>query len=554
VQVETNTPSLPRTAPLALGLAWLVAVVMVGPAGDFALGDDWAYAWAAKSLCENGRLDLLPWAAPSLLAHAAWGALVCLVGGFSFELLRLGTLLFAASGLVAFYLLLARCSSSSRSGSRGSVLLATATLAFSPLYFGLSFTFMTEIPCLALCLWAALLYLRGLQDDKPGSLLAAAAVIAVAVLVRQNVLLLAVAAAASAWRFPPGRLTRVAAAARCLLLPLASVVAYYAWLLNWQGAPAGAAIRLSDIASATPLRVIDVALRAWLTLGLLAAPLLIRSSLSRDRLLRIGLPAGLLLTVAACLFASRTGAGFALPNLLHAGGTGALTLRDTLFLGMASPFDGSTAARTAISAASVLLSTLLFARLLPTRLSLREALDTPARCLLSLAAALLLAGSLLQADFYFDRYLLPALPFVLALLAMADNDGEGRAAVTGLSLALLAAMTFYSVAGTHDYMQWNRARHHLLGELEARGVAATEIDGGVEYNGWRLAPVKRDWPTIEEATPGRSPEKKSWWWVEDDRWVVSFTALEGYRVADRRQWQRWLPPSAGEVLLLERER
>jgi hypothetical protein len=76
----------------------------------------------------------------------------------------------------------------------------------------------------------------------------------------------------------------------------------------------------------------------------------------------------------------------------------------------------------------------------------------------------------------------------------------------------------------------------------------------VEYNGWRLAPVKRDWPTIEEATPGRSPEKKSWWWVEDDRWVVSFTALEGYRVADRRQWQRWLPPSAGEVLLLERER
>jgi hypothetical protein len=554
VQVETNTPRLPRTAPLLLGLAWLAAVVLVGPAGDFALGDDWAYAWAAKSLCENGQLDLLPWAAPSLLAHAAWGALVCLAGGFSFELLRLGTLMFAASGLLAFHLLLARCSSSSRSGSRGSVLLATATLAFSPLYFGLSFTFMTEIPCLALCLWAALLYLRGLQDDKPGSLLAAAAVIAVAVLVRQNVLLLAVAAAASAWLFPPGRLTRVAAAARCLLLPLASVVAYYAWLLNWQGAPAGAAIRLSDIASATPLRVIDVALRAWLTLGLLAAPLLIRSSLSRDRLLRIGLPAGLLLTVAACLFASSTGAGFALPNLLHAGGTGALTLRDTLFLGMASPFDGSTAARTAISAASVLLATLLFVRLLPTRLSLREALDTPARCLLSLAAALLLGGSLLQADFYFDRYLLPALPFVLALLAMADNDSQRRTAATGLSLALLAAMTFYSVAGSHDYMQWNRARHHLLGGLEARGVAATEIDGGVEYNGWHLAPLKRSWPTIEEATPGRSPEKKSWWWVEDDRWVLSFTALEGYRVADRRQWQRWLPPSAGEVLLLERER
>ena len=38
----------------------------------------------------------------------------------------------------------------------------------------------------------------------------------------------------------------------------------------------------------------------------------------------------------------------------------------------------------------------------------------------------------------------------------------------------------------------------------------------------------------------------------DDEWIVSFGPLDGYAIAQRNQWQRWLPPGNSEVLLLHR--
>ena len=56
-------------------------------------------------------------------------------------------------------------------------------------------------------------------------------------------------------------------------------------------------------------------------------------------------------------------------------------------------------------------------------------------------------------------------------------------------LAWLAALAlaWWAIVGTHDYMEWNRARYAGLALLARDGVDVREIDGGVEHNAWRLA-------------------------------------------------------------------
>ncbi len=118
---------------------------------------------------------------------------------------------------------------------------------------------------------------------------------------------------------------------------------------------------------------------------------------------------------------------------------------------------------------------------------------------------------------------------------------------------LAALLGWYAIAGTHDYLAWNRARFAGLDALRAGGVAPTAIDGGVEFNAWHLASALDRWPTDAEVRPGRPATQRSWWWVVDDRFVASFHPLVGYRVHEEIRYRRWLVPGTGRVLILERE-
>ena len=69
-----------------------------------------------------------------------------------------------------------------------------------------------------------------------------------------------------------------------------------------------------------------------------------------------------------------------------------------------------------------------------------------------------------------------------------------------------------------------------------------------------FAAAMQTWPSNAEARRGQSPDKKSWWWVIHDDYVVSFHELPGYRVYLRKPYTRWLPPGRGQVLILVREK
>jgi hypothetical protein len=148
-------------------------------------------------------------------------------------------------------------------------------------------------------------------------------------------------------------------------------------------------------------------------------------------------------------------------------------------------------------------------------------------------------------SFFFDRYLLPFVPIALGLVSgpLASRAAAlSRRALLGI-LAILFLQTCISVAAAHDYFAWNRARASaadwLLTEQHAE---ISSIDGGFEWNGWHL--YDREYRT--------SPDK-SWWWVRDDQWVLSFGPIPGRREAHRVDFSRWLPPwGQGAVLVLAR--
>ncbi len=45
---------------------------------------------------------------------------------------------------------------------------------------------------------------------------------------------------------------------------------------------------------------------------------------------------------------------------------------------------------------------------------------------------------------------------------------------------------------------------------------------------------------------------KSWWWVQDDRYVVAFSPVAGYVELARFGVERWLPRTPVQIYLLER--
>lgn len=68
-------------------------------------------------------------------------------------------------------------------------------------------------------------------------------------------------------------------------------------------------------------------------------------------------------------------------------------------------------------------------------------------------------------------------------------------------------------------------------------MSPSEIDGGIEFNATYLYGIPN--------RPDKSP-----FWVEDDRYMVTFGPVAGYRTFSARSYPRWIPPRQGAVFVL----
>jgi len=147
---------------------------------------------------------------------------------------------------------------------------------------------------------------------------------------------------------------------------------------------------------------------------------------------------------------------------------------------------------------------------------------------------------------WYDRYLLPVLPLLLAMLCMnrtiALAPGAFRVLKATAACLILLGTGALSLFGTADYLAWNRARWMALADLVNSGEATPQqIDGGLEFNGvYTLTP---DY----QASPG-----KSWWWVNDDLYVIAFAPLPDRQLVKAYPFKSWLHPMENRIVVLRR--
>jgi 4-amino-4-deoxy-L-arabinose transferase-like glycosyltransferase len=546
---------------LAITVLWLGCVFVSNPAGAFPLNDDWAYALSVKHLLETGEFHPIDWTQALHLSHAAWGYLFVWLGGWSDELLRASTLVLSLVGVLAMYQL-----SRLLRASRVLAVVAALMLAFNPIYYSLSFTYMTDVPFAALLILAALGFAHSLLRKSDAWLAIAVFAALAATLNRQIGLALPIAyAVAHIMRFGIG-IASIFRAVTPLLICTGALVGVEQWMAATGRTPVlynesseGLLNALRD-----PRRLkfaVLITFAASVYLGLFVLPLsallaarMISAVNSSGRMVALGyLMLGALTAALGIIGLVKFGPLPWIGNIIDAAGIGPHTLRDTYVLRLGSVAPLPATFWFAATICGVLGATLLVGFSLAVIGMLKAAWRDRKIQPLDAAGVFLLMSAFIcfvPVAFHsaFDRYLVPQVPLLaggmIAFFSTRGQDPTGlRISSMLVSLSALAAMLVYSVAGTHDYLAWNRARWSLIDELLVhQHVHPRSIDGGYEFNGrYTYAP-----DYVKTKT-------KSWWWVNDDTYVLAFGPIPGYMAVRQANFDRWLHLSQSTVTLLKRE-
>lgn len=560
-------PHAPLYCIILLATVYVAAIAFVNPLGDFPLNDDWSFAIAVRTFVNDHTWRPIGWTSMPLFSNALWAAPMCSVTACSHEELRMTTLLASVVLISATFAMVWLV--------RNEPTLSTAAallVAFNPIAFALSFTFMTDILFSALMAASATCFILSLQRNSAvfyslGTLAAIGATLS-----RQLGLCIPAAylavqlLQAFGWRLWPIQ-PRKTVLAKLIkgTIPIAACVAalllYNGWLEAQGRVPALYSQKSDELAAlmngpilATIKVASSHAFMILLYMGVFVAPILALTAgpepiARRHGLLRrlplLGALATAVFAVVGMVIMHRN-----MPvggNILIPQGVGPLTLRDTYILNRASVAPLPQAFWLVVSLIGVWGAFELTRRImtfLVTTISDRETERFPAAravtmfCIFAASAysTPLIVGPL------FDRYLVPILPLTL-LIVIALSPGPRRSPVSALFGGLILVGTIgYSVAAAHDYLSWNRARWSAIGELEMAGLANPRtMDGGFEYNGkyaYDPAYLRSD--------------NKSWWWVKQDNYQITFEPIEGLQVVSKRPYACLLSPVPCAIYVLRK--
>jgi len=535
---------------IAIILIWLTMVAFSKPVGNFPLNDDWSYGRAVKTLLQQGRPEIIDIVTMTLIAQVYWGALFCLPFGFSFTALRISTLTLGLVGVIATYLMLRELGTRKTTPLIGALVLAT-----NPIYFALSNTFMTDVPFLSVTILALLAWTRVLKRPSVTTIAVATLLACIAILIRQTALALPIAFFISYIVKRGPRIRTLSVASLPAIATISVYLGYMKWLDAVQGIPQFYIEQnrwmLSFIKGGWPNMVSglgSVALNCTIYLGWFLFPMLLMVPARNRREIIFTTAIGLLLT-AGVFHAGRLMPlkGEPTGDIITKMGIGPLTLWDTFVLKQDSLtpiplFVWVLVTAFGVIGGSILIHEVISSLYMLVRHSKRNNLQgysTHALLLTTLVIALSPAV-LMRTHGYFDRYFLPGVPLLAGYLMYHwYHSGSLRPSrlSTAIALLLLAISGFFSVALTHDYLAWNRARWTALEHMiNKENVQPSDIDGGLEFNFWH----------------NYDPFHWNAWGLVNDDYRIAFSPLEGHEVISTYSFSRWLPPERAEIFVLRK--
>jgi hypothetical protein len=522
----------PAVVLLASVCLWGTLAVAFPPVHqDFPLNDDWAFARSVFRFAAGDGIHYFHWASMPQLGQWLWACPFLWLLGPSHFALRVSTIVLSWVGLSAFHDLLRQEGVGARSAA-----VATAALAFNPLFFLLQGTFMTDVPALSFALAALALYGRAFERGRLRVAVAAAAVATLAAATRQNTVGVAGAAAVLLWRRPALRLQSAWLAT--VLTPAAAGVAVHFWFVGRADVrPVQPGFPGADGLLLLPFLVIHLG-------GLAAAPVLaLRPRDGSWRWFTVGLAALGLAAVGWSAFAQYLPWGSLFPyseNMLTPFGAFAGSPLSGKFIVGDRPLLLGGGARLVLTAAGCVAGAALPAR---ARATWGRGAGTGPILLFTLWQV----PFLLVAPEVYDRYLLVLLP---GLIFLAVPRGEVSRYGWIWASIVLVAFGLVSVGLMHDWLAWNSARWEL--GLRACGtgrIDTRDVEGGIEWDGW-FAPGRPARFTARPRTGLTLPFTHDWFPEVTGWFALSFSELPGTVRVDAEPYSFWLLPGRRQFFLI----
>jgi 4-amino-4-deoxy-L-arabinose transferase-like glycosyltransferase len=553
-----------------LAALWSIASVVVNPIGEFPLVDDWSFTRSVNHLVETGEFRPLGWAVMTLLTHVLWGALFCLPDGCTFTALRLSTLVLSLFGVFGTYVLVRDLQQ-----PRWLALLIALTLGFNPIYYALSNTFMTDVPFIALSVWAAVLLGRCLRSNSDIYMLLGTLFALAATLSRQLGLFVPMAFAIS-------MLLRLQIRPRAIVRAFTPLIVCAGILLAfnyWMDVSGRSPVLYGDLTNRAIARLTHPSiLLPWLfynshfVLGCLGIFLLPVVALSAGSLWRsvakrtitfgalgiVAIAIGAVFSIREIYRLNAIDLLMPIPdrgNIIGKAGLGPLSVRDTQLLHLddhmpAFPVSFWVGVTAFCFFGAILLITRFSVHasyLVPKLLRRRPtASETEVTGVFLVLCAMIYLPVFLVIGF-FDRYLVPVVPFLAAGFAALSAQHANLAfahakASRTVAFALVAIIGLFSVVSTRDWLGWNRLRWQALTDLmQIQRIDPKNIDGGFEFNGLHFYDPNYKYDRA-----------KSSWWVQDDTYMIGLGPVPGYTVIKEYSYQHWLPPRQQKVVTMRR--
>jgi hypothetical protein len=515
-------------------------VFIVNPFGEFPLNDDWSYSKSVETLTNTNQLKFTNWPAMTSVAQVFIGAAWCKIIGFSFTGLRILTLITGLIGIIASYKLIERIFSNKQHAC-----MAAMVIAINPLYFSLSTTFMTDIYFFTFSVLSIWFYIAFFLNETRSSLLLALLFSVVTVLIRQTAILIPLGFFIGT--IPYIQLKEFRKPAKMLTLFLVVLlILFIANALIASNNPSylslNSILNTFDLGKTAANAFYRIGSIGY-TLGLFLLPLTLYFFICHYSKvpMRNNLPA-LMLTLIFTVPLIREFTFFPNGNVFYNLGIGPKTLKDTYILGtnLSPRLNGFPLLilQTISLLSGILLFYCLFSSLFQKSLTLmQKSIKSSAFALIALFFC-----AFILPDFFFDRYVLQiAIPVIALLIPGSIQLSTGLARKLYLPVAFIIGL--FTTLATHDYLAWNRARasgvNYLIKELN---VTSKSIDAGFEWNGWhQTGKINND-------------ASKSWWFVDDDTYLIAFGSVTGYKTKKTFEYNEFLTLTKKQVFVLEKQK
>ena len=522
---------------------WLLVIVFVNPLGNFPLNDDWAYSLNVYNLTEKGIIDFSDWPAMTLISHVLWGAMFCKIFGFSFTILRISNLILSIIGIISIYLI-------SKKISKNSLLafLLSIIIAFNPIFFSLSYTFMTDTSFLTFTMLGLLFFIKFFEKDKTIDLLLATIFTIISVLIRQIGLFLPIAFAFSFVVYKRFSLYSFILSITIILIAYSSINLYENWLLQYQDLPQ----HYSSIKDLIPENLKSLLLKTVNTIGtvgfyigLFLSPLVLyfthqklKSNSSKTNLISLIATAPFVLTFISAW------KHVPIVNIFYNLGLGPKLLKDAHWNYNISPQLSSFSfdiIKIFAFISAFFAVFLVINEVYKLFINKEKSFEKNSKILILILFLLNILFLFLNRH-YFDRYNLIFFP-LLSIFLIPSEKIKSNLSVKLISSILLTIFISFSIFATKDYLSWNRARWEALNYLQKeKNISPNDIDGGFEFNGWHKTGER-----------SRSVKyKKSWWFVDNDEYVVSFGDVCNYHKIKGFAYNQIMSKKNDSIYILKR--